>query len=149
MADQSGGGGQNVGGGTIVALQPYHFGVGKIFFKTQDVFDFGAAPRINRLVVIADAAQVAIFLAKQAQKQILGDVGVLILIDHDVSETFLILVQNFGIRHQDAQRIEQDVAEVDAIEFEQTGLILFINFGDDVGAKTAVNFIHGQSFVFP
>ena len=71
MADKRRGGGQNVGGGTVIALQPDYFGVGKIFFKAQNVFDFRSAPGIDRLVVVADAAQVAVFLADQTEKQVL------------------------------------------------------------------------------
>ena len=90
-------------------------GVVKVFFKTQDVFDFGAAPGINRLVVVADAAEVAAFLAQQAQKKVLGNVGVLILVDHDVFELGLVFVKHVGIGEQDVQRIEENVAEVDAV----------------------------------
>ena len=100
MADKRRGGGQNVGGGTVIALQPDYFGVGKIFFKAQNVFDFRSAPGIDRLVVVADAAQVAVFLADQTEKQVLGDVGVLILVDHDVFEARLVVVQYAGVGHQ-------------------------------------------------
>ena len=41
------------------------FGVlGKIFVKAQDVFNIGSAPGVNRLVVIADAAKIAMLLAE-------------------------------------------------------------------------------------
>jgi len=40
------------------ALQADDFGAGKIVIEAQDVVDLGAAPAIDRLVVIADAADV-------------------------------------------------------------------------------------------
>ena len=51
-------GGEDVAGGAIVAFQPDHRGAGKIVLEAQDVVDLGAAPAIDRLVVIADAADV-------------------------------------------------------------------------------------------
>ena len=58
VRDQMRGGGEDVPGGAIVALQPNDFGAGKIVVEAQDVVDLGAAPAIDRLVVIADAADV-------------------------------------------------------------------------------------------
>ncbi len=58
VRDQMRGGGQDVAGGAVVALQPDHLGAGKIVIEAQDVVDLGAAPAIDRLVVVADAADV-------------------------------------------------------------------------------------------
>src|SRR6185312_8485675 len=58
VGDQMRGGGEDMAGGTIVALQPDHLGAGKIVFEAQDVVDLGAAPAVDRLVVVADAAEV-------------------------------------------------------------------------------------------
>jgi hypothetical protein len=43
----------------VVALQPDDLGAGKIALEAQDVVDLGAAPAIDRLVVVADAADIA------------------------------------------------------------------------------------------
>ena len=53
-------------GGAVIALQPDHRRAGKIVLEAQDVVDLGAAPAIDRLVVVADAAEVA-RLSQQAQ----------------------------------------------------------------------------------
>ena len=58
MRDQMRGGGEDVAGGAVVALQPDNLGAGKIVLEAQDVVDLRAAPAIDRLVVIADAADV-------------------------------------------------------------------------------------------
>src|SRR4051812_47353793 len=58
MSDQMRGGGQDMPGGAVIALQPDHCGAGKILLEAQDVVDLGAAPAVDRLVVIADAAEV-------------------------------------------------------------------------------------------
>ena len=52
------GGGEDMAGGAVVALQPDDLGAGKVLLEAQDVVDLGAAPAIDRLVVVADAADV-------------------------------------------------------------------------------------------
>src|SRR6516165_11068857 len=58
MRDQIGCGGEDMAGGAVIALEPDHLGAGKIVLEAQNVVDLGAAPAVDRLVVIADAADV-------------------------------------------------------------------------------------------
>ena len=58
VGDQVRGGGQDVRRRTVVALQPHDGGAGKILLEAQDVADLRAAPAVDRLVVVADAADV-------------------------------------------------------------------------------------------
>ena len=58
MGDQVRGGGEDVAGRAVIALQPDHRGAGKVVLEAQDVVDLGAAPAVDRLVVVADAADV-------------------------------------------------------------------------------------------
>src|SRR5262249_34472164 len=58
MRDQMRGGGKDMAGRTVVALEADHLGTGKVVLEAQDVVDLRAAPAIDRLVVIADAADV-------------------------------------------------------------------------------------------
>src|SRR5689334_1703733 len=52
------GGGKDVAGRTIIAFEADHLRTGKILFKAQDVVHFRTAPSVDRLVVVADAADV-------------------------------------------------------------------------------------------
>ena len=58
LGDEPGGGGQDMAGRAVVALQPDHDRPRKIVLEAQDVVDLGTAPAIDRLVVVADAAHV-------------------------------------------------------------------------------------------
>ena len=58
-SNQSGGRAQYRRRRTIVALQPDDLGAGKVALEAQDVFHFRAAPAIDRLVVVADDADIA------------------------------------------------------------------------------------------
>lgn len=86
MTDKAGCRSENVCGRAVVAFQANGFCIRKVFVEAQNIFNLGAAPRINRLVVVADAAKVAVFLAEQADEEVLGDVSILILVDHNVFE---------------------------------------------------------------
>ena len=58
MRDQVRGGGEDVAGGAVVAFEANDLGARKIMIEAQDVVYLGAAPAIDRLVVVADAADV-------------------------------------------------------------------------------------------
>ncbi len=67
MRDQARGGGEDRRGRAVIGFQPDDPGALEIFLEAQDVFDFGAAPGIDRLVVVADAADVLMTLGQQPQ----------------------------------------------------------------------------------
>ena len=69
----------------------------EILFEAQDVADLGAAPAVDRLVVVADTAQIAALLSQQPQPQILGDVGVLVLVDEQIAEAPLVIGEESGL----------------------------------------------------
>src|SRR3954447_19643077 len=58
MRDQVRGGAEDVRGRAVFALDPYHLGAGEFLLEAQNVVDLGTAPAVDRLVVIADAADV-------------------------------------------------------------------------------------------
>ncbi len=69
VGDEVRGGAEDVGGGAVVALEPDDLGAGKILLEAQDVVDLRAAPAIDRLVVVADAADVRRICAVFAHAQ--------------------------------------------------------------------------------
>src|SRR5262249_57063648 len=58
VRDQVRGGGEDVSGRAVVALEPDDPRAGEVVLEAQDVVDLGAAPAVDRLVVVADAADV-------------------------------------------------------------------------------------------
>ena len=58
MGDQLARRRQDVAGAAVVSLEADDFGAGKVVFVAQNVIDLGPAPAIDRLVVIAHAADV-------------------------------------------------------------------------------------------
>ena len=136
VADQVRGGAQDMRGRAVVALQADHLGAGKILLEAQDVVDLGPAPAIDRLVVVADAADVRLRLApdrrarlcQQPQPQILRHVGVLVLVDQHVAEAVVIVGEHVGVGAQDGQRLQHQVAEVGGVQHLQPRLIGGVEF---------------------
>src|SRR4029453_7409531 len=86
-----GGGVENDLGGPIVLLELDGRGFRKIVFEIEDVSEFGSAPLVNRLVGIADHAQVAMDFRQTANQQVLRTVRVLVLVDHHELELVRVL----------------------------------------------------------
>ena len=110
-------------GRAIVALQLDDLGAREVALEAQDVVHLGPAPAVDRLVVIADAADIAGRGRQQPQPQILGDVGVLIFVDQDVAEAATIFLSQIGVLRQDGDVVQQQVAEVAGVQGAQAGLI--------------------------
>ena len=94
VGDQPRRGAQNMPGGTVIPFQADRPRAGEVLLEAQDVAHLGAAPGVDRLVVVADAAQIATFHREQAQPQILRDIGVLILVDQKVAEAAAVFRQH-------------------------------------------------------
>jgi hypothetical protein len=124
VGDEAGCGTEDVRRGAVVALQPDDACAGEVLLEAQDVVDLGPAPAIDRLVVVADAADVAVALGQQAQPQILRHVGVLILVHQHVLELLLVLGQHAFVVLEQAKGFEQQVAEVHGVEHLQPLLVL-------------------------
>src|SRR5262249_28226239 len=86
MRDEPGGGGKDMAGRAVIALKPDDLRARKIALETQDIVDLGAAPAVNRLIVIADAAEIFPPLGKQPQPQILRRICVLIFVNENKPE---------------------------------------------------------------
>ena len=100
------GGRQNMPGRAVVALQPDDGGAGKVVLEAQDVVDLGAAPAVDRLVVITDAADVRRALRQQSEPQVLRNVCVLVFVDEDIAEPPVIFRQHVGMLLEETQALQ-------------------------------------------
>ena len=113
-------------GRAVVPLQPDDGRAGKIALEAQDVVHLGAAPAVDRLVVVADAADVLVLLREQAQPEILRDVGVLVLVHQHVAEAVLVVGEHVWPLAEEPQALEQEVAEIGGVQRLQPLLILLV-----------------------
>ena len=123
VRDQARGGAQDVPGRAVIALQAHHLGAGEVLLEAQNVADLGAAPAVDRLVVVADAGDVAVPLRQQPQPQVLGDVAVLVLVDQNRAEAPLVVGQDLGLLLEQAQAMQQQIAEIAGVQREKTLLV--------------------------
>ena len=123
VGDEVRGGAEDVRGRAVVALEPDDLGAGKILLEAEDVVDLGAAPAVDRLVVVADAADVLPALGEQPQPEILGDVGVLVLVDQHVAEAPVVVGEHVRVLAEDLQRLEEQVAEIGGVQRLQPVLV--------------------------
>ena len=123
MGDEARGRAEYMTGGAIVALEPDDLGAGEVGLEAQDVVHLGAAPAIDRLVVIANAANIAGPLREQAQPEILRDVRVLVLVDQHIAEALLIFGEHVGVLLEQPQILEQQIAEIGGVQLLKALLI--------------------------
>ena len=100
----------------IVLLEPHDRGVGKILVEVEDVADVGAAPSVDRLIVVADDADVAVLAAEELDQLVLRAIGVLVLVDEDVLEPVGDIASSCsGWLLQHAHRQHEQVVEVHGV----------------------------------
>ncbi|MNN21633.1 hypothetical protein D3C81_1349620 [compost metagenome] len=110
-------------GRAVVTLQLDDLGAGEVAFEAQDVVHLGPAPAVDRLIVVADAADIAGRGGQQPQPQVLGDVGVLVLVHQNVAEAIAIFRRQISVLRQDGEVVQQQVAEVAGVQRGQPLLI--------------------------
>ena len=143
---------QNMRGGSVILFQTHHMCAGKIRLEPQDIAHFGPAPAIDRLVIIAHAADIAMRLRKQPQPQILRHIGILVFIHQNKAKAALIFGQNIGMGLENHHAMQQQIAKIHRIQGSKPLLIQIIQFraaiikGRCLGAGNA---IRGQRAVFP
>ena len=81
----------------VVLLQLEKFALRIIVAEIQDVLDFGATERVDALRIVAHHANILVLLRQLFDNQILRIIGILILIDQNITETLLIFVENVGV----------------------------------------------------
>ena len=124
VRDDPVGGLKDMGGRAVVFLQTDDLCAGEILLKAQDVANLGSAPAIDRLIIIPHDADVGMARRQKPEPQILGDVGVLVLIHKDEAEPALILGQEIGMGLKDRDHVQEKITEIDRVQIAQAALIL-------------------------
>ena len=89
----------------------------------QDAIRLGAAPAVDRLVEIAEKGQVAATLCQRRDDLVLGEVGVLDLVDLDEIEPTGPAFQHLRARREDRPDVEHQVPEIDEVPLGEAALV--------------------------
>ena len=77
------------------------------------VLDLGAAPAVDRLVVVADHEHVAVVAGEHAHEGVLDGVGVLEFVDQELAEAVAVVRQQRRVVAQQLVRAQQQLGEID------------------------------------
>jgi hypothetical protein len=114
----------------VVLLERDRARLAEVALELEDVADVRAAERVDRLVRVADRADVAVLLRQQLQKPVLRMVRVLVLVDEDVAEGLLPALARLREVLQDLHREHQQIVEVGRVRGEHATLVEVVHLGD-------------------
>ena len=117
-------------GRAVVPLQLHDGRVRVVPLEVEDVADVGAAPAIDRLVVVADDGEVAVFRRQRPDPQVLRPVRVLVLVDVEVAPSILVPGEDLRRPVEQLDRLEQEVVEIERADLAETLLVADGEAGD-------------------
>jgi len=134
VRDQLGGDAEDPLRAAIVLLEPHHAHVGEVPLELEDVVQVGPAPAVDRLVRVAGDGQIRMVQGQGPAQQVLGEIGVLILVDEDVLVAVVERAADLRVLAEQRDRVQQQVVEIGRVCPRQLGLIGQIDLLDQ-GAK--------------
>ena len=88
---------QNISGGAIVLFQTDRFCPGENFLKVEDIFNRSTAEFVDRLVIVANDADVVGATRQQPHQMELRNARVLVLVHDDIAEAVLVVFPRFRV----------------------------------------------------
>jgi hypothetical protein len=101
--------------------------------EIENVLQVGATPFVDRLIRVADDADVAVFGRQQPRQLVLRDVRVLELVDHDVQEALLVTLAHFRVVAEHRHDAQDQVVEVQGVALGEHLLVALVRPRDDLG----------------
>ncbi len=117
-------------GRAVVAFELDDGRVRPVALEIEDVAQVRAAPRVDRLVVVADDRQVAVLRGKGLDPQVLGTVRVLVFVDVEIAPALLVLGEDLGGFVEQPDRLEEEVVEVERAGDPEALLVASRESGD-------------------
>jgi hypothetical protein len=110
--------------GAVVAFETNDLGLREVLLEVENVADIGAAPRVDRLIGVANHRQVAVDFGESAHQEVLGPVGILVLVDHHEAEPLRIVPPDHLGLFEQLHRAHQQVVKIErAAGFEHPGVL--------------------------
>ncbi len=115
--------------GAVVLLQLDHLEAGKVLLQQRQVFRLGAAPGVDRLVVVADHGEGAAQPDQQLHQLVLGGVGVLVFVHQQVADAVLPLLQDLRLLLEQQHRQHDEIVEIDCVERLEVAVVAGVEQG--------------------
>ena len=123
------GDGEDRRGRSVVLIEHDDLRACEVLLEVEDVPHVGAAPCVDRLVVVADDADVSLPSREQLQQPVLGVVGVLVLVDEQPPERRAVTLQQLGEELEHVDGPEQEVVEVERVHLVDPPLVELVCVG--------------------
>ena len=123
---------------------------GLVALEVEDVAQVGAAPGVDRLVVVAHDAQVVMRGGERPDDPVLGRVRVLVLVDVEVAPARLVAGEDLGLGLEQAHGLDEEVVEVEGAGGPQALSVAGGDPGDlalEVGGCALRQVLHGLQVV--
>ena len=138
MMDKRVGGIDDGLGRAVVTLKFEQPRVRIALLESEDITYIRSAEGVDRLRVVAHYADVILRFGELFDDEVLGIVGVLILIDEDVLEDVLIVMERARILVEEQAEVGQQVVKIHRVSRLETKLVELIDIGHAVHAFDAV-----------
>ena len=102
---------------------------GEVALEVEDVPDVGAPEPVDRLVVVAHHAHVALLAGEQLQQPVLRVVGVLVLVHQDPAERVAVALGDVVEQLEQVHGAEQQVVEVHRVHLVDALLVQLVHVG--------------------
>ena len=122
----------------VVLLELIDHTVRVVPLEVEDVLDVGPAEAVDALGVVADHADVFPGGTELPDDEVLGEVGILILVDQDEGELLLVLVEQVGEVPEEDVGLEEQVVEVHRPGALETEVVSGIDLRDARPARLLV-----------
>ena len=107
-----------------------------MMLEIQNVADVCPTELINRLVIVADHAQIPMRSRQKLDKRKLRRVRILILIHHDIAEPALINVEHLRVQPEQLDSLHQQVVEIHRVVASQPRLVFGVGAGNQKHIRT-------------
>ncbi len=97
--------------------------------ELHDVAQVGTPEAVDRLVAVADHGDVAVAAGEQQDELVLGDVGVLVLVDEHVLEALAVGLEDVRVLAEQGDGVDEQVVEVHRPGGVQPALVLGVHLG--------------------
>ena len=115
-------------GAAVVLLQLIKSGIGVVILKIQNIADVGSPKGIDALGVVADYANILKAAGKCLDNEVLGVVGVLVLVDQQVAKPFLVFCQGLWKAGKKFVGLEQQVVKIHGARPKAALHVLAVDF---------------------
>ena len=124
VGDQRVGGLEDARGGSVVLFQLDHLQARIVVLQQAQVFAVGAAPGVDRLIIVTDGGEGIAPLSQQLEQAVLAAIGVLVLVHQQVPDPAAPALRDFVMLAEENHRQPDQVVEIHRLISAQSAFVI-------------------------